>query len=131
MKRITIRTQAKQEMIDITPQVERVIREAGLEDGICSVFVPHTTAGVAINENADPSVKEDILMLLAKLIPQSSQYKHSEGNSPAHIKSSLVGEAVQVPISEGRLMLGTWQGILFCEFDGPRHREAWISLLNA
>jgi secondary thiamine-phosphate synthase enzyme len=131
MRRISIKTQAKQEMVDITSQVERVVREAGLQEGLCSVFVPHTTAGVAINENADPSVKEDILMMLAKLIPQSPHYKHSEGNSPAHIKSSLLGEAVQIPISQGKLMLGTWQGILFCEFDGPRNREAWISLFNA
>jgi len=131
VKRISIKTQAKQELIDITPQVERVVREAGVEEGLCAVFVPHTTAGVLINENADPSVREDILMLLSKLVPQSSHYKHSEGNSPAHIKSSLVGSSVQVPVSAGRLSLGTWQGIIFCEFDGPRTREAWISLLRA
>ncbi|MFQ6089911.1 MAG: secondary thiamine-phosphate synthase enzyme YjbQ [Candidatus Bipolaricaulia bacterium] len=131
MRQISIRSQAKQELIDITSQVERVVREAGLEEGLCSVFVPHTTAGVLINENADPSVREDILMMLAKLIPQSTHYKHSEGNSPAHIKSSLVGSSVQVPVSEGRLKLGTWQGIIFCEFDGPRNRNAWISLLSA
>ncbi|MFQ6117690.1 MAG: secondary thiamine-phosphate synthase enzyme YjbQ [Candidatus Bipolaricaulia bacterium] len=130
MKRISIKTQAKQEMIDITSQVERAVREAGIAEGLCSIFVPHTTAGIIINENADPSVKEDILMLLAKLIPQSSHYKHSEGNSPAHIKSSLVGSSVQVPVSGGRLMLGTWQGIIFCEFDGPRTREAWITLIK-
>ncbi|MFQ6033466.1 MAG: secondary thiamine-phosphate synthase enzyme YjbQ [Candidatus Bipolaricaulia bacterium] len=131
MRQLSIRSQAKQELIDITSQVERVVREAGLEEGLCSVFVPHTTAGVLINENADPSVREDILMMLAKLIPQSTHYKHSEGNSPAHIKSSLVGSSVQVPVSEGRLKLGTWQGIIFCEFDGPRNRNAWISLLSA
>ena len=130
MRRISIKTQAKQELIDITPQVERIIREEGLKEGLCSVFVPHTTAGIIINENADPSVKEDILMMLAKLVPQSSHYKHSEGNSPAHIKSSLVGNSVQVPVSAGRLSLGTWQGIIFCEFDGPRNREAWISLIK-
>jgi secondary thiamine-phosphate synthase enzyme len=131
VKRISIKTQAKQELIDITSQVERAVREEGLEEGLCSVFVPHTTAGVLINENADPSVREDILMMLGRLIPQSSHYKHSEGNSPAHIKSSLVGSSVQVPVSGGRLMLGTWQGIIFCEFDGPRTREAWISLMSA
>jgi len=130
LRRISIKTQAKQEMVDLTSQVERVVREEGLEEGLCSVFVPHTTAGILINENADPSVREDILMVLAKLIPQSSHYKHSEGNSPAHIKSSLVGSSVQVPVSGGRLQLGTWQGIIFCEFDGPRTREAWISLLK-
>lgn len=129
MKRISIKTQTKQELIDITSQVERVVRQAGLEEGLCSIFVPHTTAGIIINENADPAVREDILMILAKLIPQSLHYRHSEGNSPAHIKSSLVGSSVQVPVSGGRLLLGTWQGIIFCEFDGPRTREAWISLL--
>jgi len=129
MKRISIKTQTKQELIDITSQVERVVRQAGLEEGLCSIFVPHTTAGIIINENADPAVREDILMILAKLIPQSPHYRHSEGNSPAHIKSSLVGSSVQVPVSGGRLLLGTWQGIIFCEFDGPRTREAWISLL--
>ena len=131
MKRISIKTQQKQELIEITSQVERVVREAGVEEGLCVVFVPHTTAGIIINENADPSVREDVLMMLAKLIPQSSHYKHSEGNSPTHIKSSLVGSSVQVPISGGRLALGTWQGIMFCEFDGPRAREAWISLMAA
>jgi secondary thiamine-phosphate synthase enzyme len=131
VKRISIKTQAKQELIDITSQVERVVREANLAEGICSIFVPHTTAGILINENADPAVREDILMMLAKLIPQSSHYRHSEGNSPAHIKSSLVGSSVQVPVSGGRLLLGTWQGIIFGEFDGPRTREAWISLIAA
>lgn len=128
MRKATIRTQAKQELIDITPQVERAVREAGVEEGICTVFVPHTTAGITINENADPSVKEDIAALLERLVPQGLHYRHAEGNSPAHIKASLVGSSVQVPISGGRLQLGTWQGIIFCEFDGPRSREVWISI---
>ena len=130
MRKILIKTRARQELIDITPQVERVVREEGVQEGLCSIFVPHTTAGILINENADPSVKEDILMMLGKLVPQSSHYRHSEGNSPAHIKASLVGHSVQVPVVGGRLQLGTWQGIMFCEFDGPRNREAWISLLK-
>lgn len=128
MRKITIKTRARQELVDITPQVDKVIRDEGVSEGICFVFVPHTTAGVVINENADPSVKEDILMMLSKLVPQSPHYKHAEGNSPAHIKSSLVGGSLQIPISNGRLTLGTWQGLMFCEFDGPRNREAWISV---
>jgi secondary thiamine-phosphate synthase enzyme len=131
VRRTAIKTQTKQELIDITSQVERAVREVGVREGLCSVFVPHTTAGVTINENADPGVKEDILMSLSRLIPPSAPYKHAEGNSPAHIKASLVGSSVQIPISEGHLQLGTWQGIIFCEFDGPRSREVWISVLSA
>jgi secondary thiamine-phosphate synthase enzyme len=128
LRRATIRTQAKQELIDITPQVERAVREAGVQEGICTVFVPHTTAGITINENADPSVKEDLAALLERLVPPGLHYRHAEGNSPAHIKASLVGSSVQVLVSGGRLQLGTWQGIIFCEFDGPRSREVWISV---
>jgi secondary thiamine-phosphate synthase enzyme len=131
LKRATIRTQAKQELIDITPQVERAVREAGVQEGICTIFVPHTTAGITINENADPSVREDIGALLERLIPPGLHYRHAEGNSPAHIKASLMGSSVQVPVSGGKLQLGTWQGIIFCEFDGPRSREVWISVLTA
>jgi len=130
MRRITIRTQAKEELRDITAQVERVVREEGLEEGICLVYVPHTTAGVLINENADPAVSEDIAMILDRLAPARGPYRHAEGNSPAHVKASLVGSSVQIPVSGGRLQLGTWQGIMFCEFDGPRNREAWISLIG-
>ena len=130
MKRATIKTQARQELLDITLQVERIVREAGVQEGVCTIFVPHTTAGITINENADPSVKEDILMMLERLVPQGVHYGHAEGNSPAHIKASLVGHSVQVPVAGGRLQLGTWQGILFCEFDGPRTREAWITVVK-
>lgn len=131
MRRAAIKTHAKQELIDITPQVERAVREAGVQEGLCSVFVPHTTAGITINENADPSVKEDIAALLERLVPPGLHYRHAEGNSPAHIKASLVGNSVQVPIAEGHLQLGTWQGIIFCEFDGPRSREIWVCILSA
>jgi len=130
VKRATIKTQARQELLDITLQVERIVREAGVQEGVCTIFVPHTTAGITINENADPSVKEDILMMLERLVPQGVHYGHAEGNSPAHIKASLVGHSVQVPVAGGRLQLGTWQGILFCEFDGPRTREAWITVVK-
>lgn len=126
MKRIKIETRSKQELIDITAQVERAIREAGISSGICELFVPHTTAGITINENADPSVQDDILDSLNRLVPQSTRYKHAEGNAPAHIKSSLIGHSTKVFVEGGKLALGTWQGILFCEFDGPREREVWV-----
>jgi len=115
-------------MIEITAEVRRVVERAEIRDGICTVFVPHTTAAVTINENADPSVREDILKELNKVIPFDDGYSHTEGNSAAHIKSGLVGSSVSVPVCEGRLRLGTWQGIFFCEFDGPRRRHVWIHL---
>jgi secondary thiamine-phosphate synthase enzyme len=117
-------------MVDITPQLNRAIWESGITDGICFIFVPHTTAGITINENADPSVKEDILEMLNRLIPGRYNYKHIEGNAPAHIKASLIGSSVSVPIRGGKLQLGTWQGVMFCEFDGPRNRAAWVSFLK-
>lgn len=94
------------------------------------IFVPHTTSGITINESADPNVKEDIQDQLSKLVPQSRNYKHAEGNSPAHIKSSLIGHSIEILIEEGKLLLGTWQGIFFCEFDGPRKRELWLTLME-
>lgn len=127
MKRLVIKTRATQEFVDITPQVERAIRESGITSGSCELFVPHTTAAITINENADPAVKEDILMMLERLVPQRSSYKHAEGNAHAHIKASLLGHSVHVFIEEGKLKLGTWQGIFLCEFDGPREREVWLS----
>jgi secondary thiamine-phosphate synthase enzyme len=126
MKRLQIKTQAKQEIIDITERVERAVRDATLQDGVCTVFVPHTTAAITINENADPAVKEDILHALGRLVPTGLPYKHAEGNAHAHIRASVLGHSVTVPIEDGKLALGTWQGILFCEFDGPRQREVWV-----
>jgi secondary thiamine-phosphate synthase enzyme len=102
------------------------VAAAGITDGLCVVFVPHTTAAVTINENADPDVKADILMALRQAVPDSLPYGHAEGNSPAHVKAGLVGSSVTVIVSGGRLQLGTWQGICFCEFDGPRTRQAWV-----
>lgn len=128
MKRLFIKTRAKQEFVDITPQVERAIREAGIASGRCELFVPHTTAAITINENADPAVKEDILLALERLIPQRGSYKHAEGNAHAHIKASLIGHSVNVSIERSRLALGTWQGIFLCEFDGPREREVWLHI---
>lgn len=131
MKRLLVKTRAKQEFIDITPQVERAIREMGTTSGSCELFVPHTTAAITINENADPAVKEDILLALEKLIPQRGSYKHAEGNAHAHIKASLIGHSVHVFIEDSKLVLGTWQGIFLCEFDGPREREVWLSIKEA
>ncbi len=126
MRTIEVKTQAREELVDITARVREELVSSGVKDGICHVFVPHTTAAVTINENADPSVKEDILMALRKIVPDSLPYRHSEGNSPAHVKASLIGSSIKVIIEEGQLALGTWQGIFFCEFDGPRNRRVFI-----
>lgn len=131
MKMIEIRTRTKEEIVDLTAEIGRLAADSGIAEGVCVVFVPHTTAAVTINENADPDVKADILMALRKAVPDSLPYGHAEGNSPAHVKASLVGSSVTVIVSGGRLQLGTWQGICFCEFDGPRSRKVWVRLLPA
>ena len=128
MEELSVRTQSRTEMLDITAEVQRVVASAGAGSGVCVVFVPHTTAGVTINENADPSVQRDIIAELNKIIPFEDNYAHTEGNSAAHIKASLMGSSVSVPIEDGRLQLGTWQGIFFCEFDGPRRRRVWVQI---
>ena len=115
-------------MLDITADVQNAISSANAASGICTVFVPHTTAGVTINENADPSVQRDILAELNKIVPFDDNYSHAEGNSAAHIKSVMAGSSVTVPIENGKLQLGTWQGIYFCEFDGARRRRVWIQI---
>ena len=125
---LTIRTGAHTELNDISSQVAKAVRDSGVQEGRCSVYIPHTTCGVTINENADPSVKKDILKELNKVIPLDDGYSHMEGNSAAHIKSSLMGFSVTIPVSQGRMMLGTWQGIYLCEFDGPRSRKAIVSV---
>ena len=126
MRTIEVKTQAREEVVDITARVREELVSSGVKDGICYVYVPHTTAAVTINENADPSVKEDILMAMRKIVPDSLPYRHSEGNSPAHVKACLIGSSIKVIIDEGQLALGTWQGIFFCEFDGPRSRNVFI-----
>jgi secondary thiamine-phosphate synthase enzyme len=131
MKKIEVRTQSKEAMVDITGRVIEEIASSDIQAGICSVYVPHTTAGVTINENADPSVKEDILMILQKIVPDSLPYRHSEGNSPAHVKASLIGSSVNILIDKGQLSLGTWQGIIFCEFDGPRNRRVFVNAFSS
>jgi secondary thiamine-phosphate synthase enzyme len=123
---LSVRSSARSEMIDITSRVEEELRRSGLKDGLCTIFVPHTTAGITINENADPSVTADIQATLDELIPWEAPYSHREGNAAAHIKSSLVGSSVSVLVESGRLRLGTWQGIFLCEFDGPRSRKVYI-----
>jgi len=130
MKTITIETIERNQMIDITSIVEEVVRETGIKDGVCYVLVPHTTAAVTINENSDPDVPIDILNALAKLIPYKDNYRHLEGNSDAHVKASLFGNMVTVIINSGKLVLGTWQSLFFCEFDGPRKRKIMIKTLG-
>ncbi len=116
-------------MIDITGQVREILRESGIEDGFCLVFVPHTTAAVTINENADPDVPRDILAQMDKAIPFHGDYRHSEGNSAAHIKASLFGASEMILVEKGSLVLGTWQSIFFCEFDGPRTRQVFVKII--
>jgi secondary thiamine-phosphate synthase enzyme len=125
---LEVRTGSKTEFLDLTARVQQVVADSGVAEGVCHVFVPHTTAAVTINENADPTVKADILMVLNKIISDRESYRHLEGNSPAHIKSTLVGPHLTVLVSRGRLLLGTWQGIFFCEFDGPRQRRVHIKV---
>lgn len=114
-------------LVDITAQIISSLENDGLIDGLCTVYVPHTTAGVTINEAADPAVKRDILMELNKMVPFEDGYTHAEGNSAAHIKASLIGTSVTIPVKRGKLSLGTWQGVYFCEFDGPRSRSVYCT----
>jgi len=131
MPELSVRPRERVEMIDITASVTDFLKREGIKKGMCTVYIPHTTAGVTINENADPDVVEDLLGTLNKLIPVRGNYRHAEGNSDAHIKSSLLGASAQVIIREGRLMLGTWQSIFFCEFDGPRQRKVWVNFIES
>jgi len=129
MDTIEIHTKKREEIIDLTREVSRIMAAAKCKDGACVVFVPHTTAGVTINENSDPDVKADILMALRTFVPDALPYAHAEGNSPAHVKSSLVGSSVTVMVEDARLQLGTWQGVCLCEFDGPRTRQVWVKII--
>ena len=131
MTRIDVRTSRQTELVSITNDVQQVVRESGVENGICTLYVPHTTAGVTINENADPMVAHDILLVVDEIIPfRNGRYRHMEGNSAAHVKACLFGASETVPIVNGRLALGTWQGILFCEFDGPRNRQIYVKIIE-
>jgi len=128
MGEIRVSTKSRTELVDITSQVQDAVRESGVLDGICHVYVPHTTAGLTINENADPSVRQDILMELNKMVPFEDSYKHLEGNAAAHIKASIMGSSETILVEGGRLLLGTWQGLFFCEFDGPRNRRVFTRI---
>ncbi len=130
IEKVRLRTRAKTEFLDITELVEQAVQKSGVKEGVCVVYVPHTTAGITINENADHTVSEDILMEINKIVPFQDRYRHSEGNSPAHIKASLLGSSVTAFVESGRLALGTWQGIFFCEFDGPRNREVYVKVVK-
>ena len=129
MEHLRIRTKAREEMADVTPDIQQAIRARGWKTGAALIFCPHTTGAVTINEGADPDEVRDLLVNLRGLIPRAGDYRHAEGNSDAHIKCSLVGPSILVPVEEGRLRLGTWQKIYFCEFDGPRERGLWLSWL--
>jgi secondary thiamine-phosphate synthase enzyme len=127
---LSVKTGSRTELLDVTSRVQEVVRQSGVSEGVCHLFVPHTTAAVTINENADPTVKADILMVLNKVISDREPYRHSEGNSPAHIKASLFGPQLTILVSQGRLVLGTWQGVFFCEFDGPRSRKLHVKVVD-
>lgn len=126
IKTLSVKSRTRTEFIDITEDINRIVRESGLKNGVCYLYVPHTTAGITINEGADPSVKGDILAALNKLVPFEGNYQHLEGNSAAHIKSSLIGASTTILIEDARLLTGTWQSVFFCEFDGPRHRKVFV-----
>jgi secondary thiamine-phosphate synthase enzyme len=127
---LSVKTREKTELIDITSDINQLIKKSGVDQGLCMLYVPHTTAAVTINESADPSVKSDMLMILNKIIPWEANYRHLEGNSAAHIKSTLVGSSELIAIENRKLVLGTWQGIFFCEFDGPRNRKLHVKIFK-
>jgi secondary thiamine-phosphate synthase enzyme len=131
MREVKVKTSKRNEMVDITSDVQQVVDQEKIDDGFAIVYVPHTTAGITINEGADPSVQRDIIETLRKLIPESGDYHHMEGNSDAHIKASILGSSVTVLIKNGRLVLGTWQHIFFFEGDGPRHRKTYVEVFSS
>lgn len=126
--RIEVSTRSRNEFIDITSRISDELKKTGVQNGTCYVYMPHTTAGLTINENADPDVTRDILAGLTRLVPMKGDYRHAEGNSDAHIKASLMGFSQMIPVIDGQLALGTWQGIYFCEFDGPRNRHVLVDI---
>jgi len=127
---LEIATRSAAELVDITAEVQQTVKEKGMQSGVCHVFVPHTTAGLTLNENWDPSVRADILMELGKIVPLRDNYRHGEGNSAAHIKASLMGASQTILVEDGRLVLGSWQGIYLAEFDGPRRRRVLVKLVS-
>lgn len=131
MTRVQLHTQVREELVDVTSRVADLVRESGVREGWVLVYCPHTTAGITINENADPDVAIDLLEGMRRLAPRDAGWRHVEGNSDGHLKASLVGSSVTVPVADGRLALGTWQAVYFCEFDGPRSRNVLVSVLGA
>jgi secondary thiamine-phosphate synthase enzyme len=128
LEEIKVKTPRREVLINITSEINNIVRNTNINEGVCRIFVPHTTAGVTINENADPAVMKDIITYLNELIPQRAGFSHMEGNSDAHIKSSLTGSSLDVMIHKGKLILGTWQGIMFAEYDGPRNRKIYVQV---
>ena len=128
--KLDVTTKNHTELQDITRLIQKAVTDSGVKDGLCIVFIPHTTAAVTINENADPDVVKDFTKEINKIVPWEDGYLHMEGNSAAHFKSSMIGFSEQIIIENGRLVLGTWQGIYFCEFDGPRHRKVYVEIMN-
>jgi secondary thiamine-phosphate synthase enzyme len=128
IEKIKVSTKQRVQMVDITAQIQELVKKKKIGDGIASVFCPHTTAAITINENADPSVQSDINETLNSLVPHHTRYAHTEGNADAHVKSAVMGSSRTVFVEKGKLSLGTWQGIFFCEFDGPRTREVWVKI---
>ncbi len=126
---INVKTKIRNELVDITTEIETLVTNSGINDGICFVFCPHTTGAITINENADPTVQGDILKTLSKKFPLDPDYRHLEGNSDSHVKSSLIGASEMIAVEDGKLVLGTWQGIYFCEFDGPRNRNVFVKFI--
>jgi secondary thiamine-phosphate synthase enzyme len=126
MQSFFVKTSARAQFVDITASVTATVAEMKMSDGVVTVFVPHTTCGITINENADPDVTTDMLAALERMVPWQAGYRHGEGNSAAHVKASMMGFSVQVIVADGRLQLGTWQGVYLCEFDGPRTRQVWV-----
>jgi secondary thiamine-phosphate synthase enzyme len=131
LKTVTVRTESAQQLVDITPTIRHVVRESGIIRGICTIFIPHTTAAVTINENADPNVRHDIINILEAMAPSKGNYLHTEGNAHAHAKASLVGPSVSMFVEAGQLVLGTWQAVFLCEFDGPRTRNILVRVTQA
>ena len=131
MMELTVATQNRSQMVEVTDRLQQAVRELGLTDGAIAVFCPHTTAGLTVNENADPAVADDLLRSLERLVPWEGDYRHLEGNAAAHVRAALVGHSVVLPVSGGRLRLGRWQGVFLCEFDGPRQRTLWVVGLPA
>jgi secondary thiamine-phosphate synthase enzyme len=131
METLTIKTDRREQFVAVTAKIEELIGRNGWKDGLLHVHCPHTTAGLTVNENADPDVVRDMLVTLARLVPQRGDYRHSEGNSDAHVKASLMGTGLTLMVEGGEIRLGTWQGVFFCEFDGPRTRQVWVRWMGA